>query len=127
MYLSKQDYAATLDASGLHCPHPIINCKAMLASLDQGDILYMIATDQDAPCEISQLLKHSGNRLCEHRCIDGKHHFRIEKRNPRLRRRLSPRSIPTQIGILDYLHSGFRLLHRLFFPSPAAAQTIDGG
>lgn len=122
MHLNKQDSAATLDASGLHCPQPVIICKAMLTSLNQGDILHMISTDRDAPREIIQLLKQSGNRLREHRVIDGKHHFHIEKRDLRLRRKLSPRSLPQQTGISGYLHSGFRLLHRLLSPLTSSTQ-----
>ncbi len=126
MHSSRQNYAATLDASGLHCPQPIINCKAMLALLDEGEILYMIATDRDALREIRQLVRHTGNRLCGYHFIDGKHHFQIEKRSPRPRRRLSPHSTPVQADISGCLHFGFRLLHRLLSLSPAQIQTIEG-
>ena len=121
MLSSRQNHTTILDVSGLHCPLPVIKCKAILATLEKGEILHMISTDRDAPREIRQLINYSGNRLCHHQLVDRRHHFQIEKCKSRSQ---TLRSM--QLSISDYFQLGFSFLHRLLFLTPTQSQIIKG-
>ena len=126
MHSSRQDFTAKLDVSGLHCPQPVIKCKAMLATLDTGDTLHMISTDRDAPREIKQLIIFSGNRLCSHQIIDNRHHFQIEKCTPRSRHKICSTLTSIKISITDYFQCGFSFLYRSSSLTSEASRIIKG-
>jgi len=126
MLLSRQDYMTTLDVTGLHCPQPVIKCKAVLATLDNGEILHMVSTDRDAPREIKQLISYSGNRLCNYQLVDNKHHFQIEKCKPRSQHKLSQTLMAVQRSISNYFQFNWRFLYRLFCLSPQQPKIIKG-
>lgn len=53
----------TLDVMGLRCPLPILRTKKMLATLNSGDQLKILATDDDAPNDIAAFCEQTGHTL----------------------------------------------------------------
>lgn len=122
MPVNKQDHTLLLNTCGLHCPQPVIHCKAILASMDHGEVLYMIATDCDAPREIGQLVRHTNNRLQSYRFADGKHHFYIEKKGNQPRRHIHANKPTKAREMAKFLQRGIRKLHRWIFLAPLPAR-----
>ncbi|TVR96827.1 MAG: sulfurtransferase TusA family protein [Rhodospirillales bacterium] len=54
---------ATLDASGLQCPLPVLRANRALRPLDAGDQLTVIATDPSAPEDFRQFCRQTGHVL----------------------------------------------------------------
>jgi len=55
----------TLDASGLMCPLPVLKLRKRLASLAEGDLISMIATDPAAVIDVPHYCQESGHELVE--------------------------------------------------------------
>lgn len=77
--LSSKLYKEIVDTSGLHCPQPVMRCKAALASIEEGECLCLIATDRDAPVEIQKLSNFMGYEVMEYECDNNKHYFLVKK------------------------------------------------
>jgi len=56
-------YDHRVDAIGLHCPQPVINCKATLAKMAKGEILEFTASDRSSLEEIPRLVASLGDEL----------------------------------------------------------------
>lgn len=54
-----------IDASGLHCPLPLLRLKKALTELQSGQIVRMIATDPAAHLDIGVYADQTGNRILE--------------------------------------------------------------
>jgi len=68
--------AATVDASGLECPLPILKAKKALSTLEPGQVLEVITTDRKAKQDFDAFCRQTGNPLLEHRDVGEKvHHF----------------------------------------------------
>ena len=52
-----------LDASGLHCPLPILRTKKALATMTSGQVLKVLATDPGAAGDFPAFAKQTGNAL----------------------------------------------------------------
>ena len=52
-----------LDASGLHCPLPILRTKKALATMSSGQVLKVLATDPGAAGDFPAFAKQTGNAL----------------------------------------------------------------
>lgn len=52
-----------LDASGLHCPLPILRTKKVLATMTSGQVLKVLATDPGAAGDFPAFAKQTGNAL----------------------------------------------------------------
>lgn len=81
MYVSHQDVKVRLDLAGLHCPVPVISCRAALSKLNPGDCLEVIVTDKDALREIPQLVKNSGEQLLGYEVRANRLHLFIIKQS----------------------------------------------
>lgn len=57
------DISQTLDAKGLNCPLPMLRAKKVLATLNAGDILEVLATDKGAPDDFVAFCRHTGHEL----------------------------------------------------------------
>ncbi len=68
-----------IDTSGLHCPLPIINCKASLDKLNTGERLLLKATDVDIFREISLLVKNTEYVLLNSWKDKGSYFFQLER------------------------------------------------
>ena len=64
-----------LDARGLNCPLPLVKARAALAGLAPGDVLVVLATDPEAPIDLSALAADQGHALATAR--EGGH-WRLE-------------------------------------------------
>jgi len=73
------DFDPELDASGLHCPLPILRAKKTLSGMDSGQILHIIATDPGSVKDFDAFSKQTGNELLESKEEGGKFHFLIKK------------------------------------------------
>ena len=51
----------TLDLRGLHCPLPLIRARRVLAGMDTGETLVVLATDPEAPIDLAALAADEGH------------------------------------------------------------------
>lgn len=75
-----QSVDAELDASGLHCPLPILKAKRALAALAGGQVLRVIATDPGSVRDFEAFSRQVGHTLLESSASDGRYVFVIRKR-----------------------------------------------
>ena len=68
-----------LDASGLLCPMPVVKAGKVIRSLEEGQILKIIATDRGAIADFPAWADDTGNELLEWHEEDGKLVFFIRK------------------------------------------------
>ena len=68
-----------LDASGLHCPMPVLRSKKALDGMASGEELHIISTDPASKNDIPSFAKTTRNELLEAREEDGKFHYYIRK------------------------------------------------
>lgn len=52
-----------LNCEGLHCPMPILKAKKALMGLEQGQVLYIIATDPGTPADFQAFCQQTGHPL----------------------------------------------------------------
>jgi tRNA 2-thiouridine synthesizing protein A len=52
-----------LDARGLNCPLPILRLKKMLAQIESGEVVRMLATDPGSLKDSESFCKQTGNTL----------------------------------------------------------------
>lgn len=57
------EFHLEVDASGLHCPLPLLRLKKALTQIDPGDVLKMIATDPAAHLDIGVFVDQSGHEM----------------------------------------------------------------
>ena len=68
-----------LDASGLHCPMPVLRSKKALDGMASGEVLHIISTDPASKNDIPSFAKATHNELLEAREEAGKFHYYIRK------------------------------------------------
>lgn len=68
----------TLDASGLHCPMPLLKTKLELNSMAPGDVLEVIATDAGSARDIPAWLDLSSHTLVSQAQSHGAWRFVIQ-------------------------------------------------
>lgn len=56
-------YDVELDASGMHCPLPLLKTKKALAGMQSGQILKLTTTDPGAESDFRAFAKQTGNTL----------------------------------------------------------------
>ena len=56
-------YDNEIDLSGLNCPLPILKTKAILVSMNSGEILKIIVTNSDSVHELRTYAKQTGGTL----------------------------------------------------------------
>ena len=57
------DIHQTVDARGLHCPHPILKSMKALKALKIGQVLEILATDPGSKSDIPAWIRSTGNEL----------------------------------------------------------------
>ena len=60
-----------LDVKGLKCPLPILRTKKLLATLETGTLLRVLATDAGSKLDFEAFSKHTGNALLSFKETDG--------------------------------------------------------
>ncbi len=58
-----------VDASGLHCPLPILKAKKALSELQSGQTLKVIATDGGSIRDFQAFAKQTGNELVDQQTV----------------------------------------------------------
>ncbi|MBK7540918.1 MAG: sulfurtransferase TusA family protein [Candidatus Competibacteraceae bacterium] len=69
-----------LDTSGLNCPLPILKAKKALASLCEGQVLRVIATDPESVRDFTVFSQQMGHALLETCEQGGRFYFLLRKR-----------------------------------------------
>lgn len=72
---------AELDASGLPCPLPVLRVREALGRLEEGQTLYVVATDPESLKDIQAFARITQNELLEAREEEGKYYFVVRKRH----------------------------------------------
>ena len=70
----------TVDARGQRCPMPLLMAKRALNTLQSGERLYVIATDETAIRDFEVFSRQSGHPLLEAAAEDDEFHILLEKR-----------------------------------------------
>lgn len=52
-----------LDVRGLKCPLPILRAKKMLATMNSGQVLKVLATDPGAPKDFEAFARQTGHEM----------------------------------------------------------------
>ena len=77
--MAQADAHVTLDVLGFHCPVPVHETKRVLATMDPGNVILVMADDPETKIDIPALLNRSGDTLL---CVEeeaGEYHYRIRK------------------------------------------------
>ena len=69
-----------LDLSGLNCPLPVLKTKKKLSSMDSGERLFVVCTDQGSFDDFKYFCDHSGNKLVSRERKEDKIFFLIERK-----------------------------------------------
>ena len=72
-------FDAELDARGLNCPLPIVRAKKMIAPMEVGQVLKILATDPGSVKDFDAFCKQTGNELVSSSEGDGEYEFLIRK------------------------------------------------
>ena len=72
--------AATVDATGLECPLPILKAKKALSTLEPGEVLEVITTDRKAKQDFDAFCRQTGNPLLAHKDVGEKVHHYLQRR-----------------------------------------------
>ena len=59
------EFHLEVDASGLHCPLPLLRLKKALLELESGQVVRMIATDPAAHLDIGVYAEQTGNHILQ--------------------------------------------------------------
>ncbi|MBL1265533.1 sulfurtransferase TusA family protein [Methylomicrobium sp. RS1] len=59
------EFDIEVDASGLHCPLPLLRLKKALMEMDSGGIVKIIATDPAAHLDIGVYSDQSGHKILD--------------------------------------------------------------
>lgn len=68
-----------LDASGLRCPMPVLKAQKQLRTMQTGQMVEVIATDEVARSEIPAFCQQAGHVLHHYQADAGQWRFWIEK------------------------------------------------
>ena len=68
-----------LDARGLHCPLPLLKAKQALARLDDGAMLYVMATDPGSWKDFETFIEQSDFELVSREEADDEYRYWIRK------------------------------------------------
>jgi len=68
-----------LDTIGLLCPLPVLKARKRLRSMENGEVLLMLADDPASVIDVPHFCVESGHFLLSHEAIDGKIQFLIRK------------------------------------------------
>ncbi len=69
----------TLDARGLNCPLPILRTRKVIATLNEGEVLEVTATDPGSLKDIESFCNQTGHELLSSNQADGNFIFQIRK------------------------------------------------
>ncbi|HKJ17422.1 MAG TPA: sulfurtransferase TusA family protein [Xanthomonadales bacterium] len=68
-----------INASGLLCPEPLVQCKQALDQLEPGESVHVIATDPHAEIDFEVFARRTSNQLIKKQWLDSAFHVLICK------------------------------------------------
>lgn len=74
------EFNRDLDVKGLNCPLPILRTKKMLAEMQSGEILRVLATDAGALKDFPAFAKQTGNELLAQNAESGVFEFFLKRK-----------------------------------------------
>ncbi len=74
------EFDLEVDASGLHCPLPLLRLKKALNEINSGHVLKIIATDPAAHLDIGVYIEQTGHALLNYEKIASQQIFHIKKK-----------------------------------------------
>ncbi len=75
----EQESAATLDATGLMCPLPVLKARKALKAIQPGECLRVLATDPASTIDFRHFCDVTANELVEYAETDGVFTYLIRK------------------------------------------------
>ena len=77
-----QSACKLLDACGMECPQPVLECRQSLRQMAKGEILHVTADDPNTNLDFEVYCVRSGNKLlATHTGADGYFHYLIRKQD----------------------------------------------
>ena len=70
-------------ATGLNCPLPLLKTKKALATMRDGERVYLAATDPGSLRDLSAYAAEAGHAVLFAECLDGVFHFVLKKHGAR--------------------------------------------
>ena len=74
------EYNIDVDASGLHCPLPLLRLKKALKDMLSGEIVRVTATDPAAHLDFGVYAAQTGNEIIEYLREDDQQVFYVRKK-----------------------------------------------
>lgn len=68
-----------LDARGLRCPLPLLKAKQLLAQVQPGDCVRVLATDAGSVRDFHAFAKLAGHQMCDFQEYDGIYEYLLKK------------------------------------------------
>lgn len=78
--MAKTAYDLLVDVKGLQCPLPLLKTKQSLGGMTSGQVLKVIATDDNTKISFTSYLKISGDELLIMEKYGGEIHHYIRKK-----------------------------------------------
>ncbi len=78
--MSEYKVNSELDVKGLKCPMPILKTKKALQSMQEGQILKVVATDPHADKDIQQFAIQTGNNILAKETAGDVYTFYIQRK-----------------------------------------------
>ncbi|HEB59798.1 MAG TPA: sulfurtransferase TusA family protein [Gammaproteobacteria bacterium] len=73
--------AQEVDARGMNCPLPILKVRKAIATVGDGDVIKLIATDPGSVKDMQAFCAQTGNELVESGEEDGAYVFLVRRLN----------------------------------------------
>ena len=74
------DTATVLDARGLKCPMPIVKTAQAIKTVEQGELLEVLATDPGSVADFAAWSRSTGNSIVEQTVVDGVYRFVLRRK-----------------------------------------------
>ncbi|WP_025896990.1 sulfurtransferase TusA [Kordiimonas gwangyangensis] len=72
-------FSATVDATGLACPMPVLRARRKLDEIAEGELLLVIASDPASMHDMPAFCSMAGHTLLMARVEEGQYHYEIRK------------------------------------------------
>ncbi len=70
----------SLDAVGLYCPMPIVKTAKAIQRIQVGQVLEVVADDEDIKLDMPNWCKATGHEFLGLREVDGEYHVYVKRR-----------------------------------------------
>ena len=81
----RDECAQQVQATGLNCPLPLLKTKKALATMRDGERVYLTATDPGSPRDLTAFAAEAGHAVLFAERLEGVFHFVFEKHGARAR------------------------------------------